>query len=209
MKCVFRPETSETCATCSTRGLECILQTQVPHRFVAAALDKSNSRTTLEDRVAQLEALIRSQTTGDVALSRHQKPSSTQGSPGSSEDRESHRQESFSLGSSIQNHQSPIDTHTDIPLSSEPAGSLFNNAIVSYQVSVWSELTLTRLQWRVNTSGSGIPSSIGNNSHSPDILQNSSLAKDSRVCDDLCRDLLPPRLLASIINATSSWWDTW
>lgn len=41
------------------------------------------------------------------------------------------------------------------------------------------------------------------------VLGGASLTKSSRVCDQLCQNLLPLRLIASIIRATDSWWNTW
>ncbi|PVH76839.1 hypothetical protein DL98DRAFT_424824 [Cadophora sp. DSE1049] len=197
VKCIFGADT-EKCLTCIARGTKCMTQTkntgQIPGSSPAAASLKNVS---LEERVAQLEALLISQASRDGSQSTPQESMASHGTPKSSDDVEV-RQGDSNMPPHMLEHESPvhrnyIDSQADDPVTLQPVGSLFNNAI-------WKQKP---------KKGERLEPSIDERKHSRTNTRKRSSPKDSQVCDELCKDLPSPRLIAAIIRATCSWWDTW
>lgn len=134
VKCIFDAGT-EKCLTCIARGTKCMTQTknagQIPGSSSAASSSKSVS---LEERVAQLEALLISQASRDGSQSTPKESSASHEIPKSSDDVGVHRCNA-NMHLQMSEHESRtrrsyIDSQTDDPVTLQPVGSLFNNAIV-------------------------------------------------------------------------------
>jgi hypothetical protein len=132
IKCVFRVDDNESCVTCKAKGKSCVEQKKVLVQKAA----KPSSQTPLEERVAQLEALLRSQ--AGVAVSSPQTLASNRTSPGSPENFETSQRDPWQDASGLQslveavNSQGHTSARTDIPRIIDPVGSIFNNAIVGF-----------------------------------------------------------------------------
>jgi hypothetical protein len=104
--------------------------------FIAPRPKASN----LEDRVAQLEALYKSQGSNSNTLRNDQNPARTERSIRSLVEMESSQGDSgqnrYGMISSASSQQEALGPHLEIPQNVDPLGSLFNNAIVSYATTV-------------------------------------------------------------------------
>ncbi|KAH7393635.1 hypothetical protein BKA64DRAFT_92610 [Cadophora sp. MPI-SDFR-AT-0126] len=197
VKCIFGTDT-EKCLTCIARGTKCMTQTkntgQVPAPSTTATSSKNVS---LEERVAQLEARLISQASRHGSQSTPHDSTGSHGTPKSSEDVEVH-QRGTNVPPYMPEHESPIhrtyiDSQEDDPVTLQPVGSLFNNAI-------WKQ----KLK-----QGGRVKAFVDEGKDSRINTCKRSSSKDAQICDELCRDLPSPRLMAAIIGATCSWWDTW
>ncbi|KAG4442710.1 hypothetical protein IFR05_001817 [Cadophora sp. M221] len=152
----------------------------------------------LEERIVQLEALLISHASGDNSVSLHPDSNARHETPTGSDDQE-RRQRYSEKASDIPEYNSSVHTTSfaspvDAATPMEPVESLFNNAI-------WIQRITTDRKFETSSNEkSHLISHTRSQKSSP---------CDSRVCDELCRDLPPPRLMAAIVNATCSWWNTW
>ncbi|KAL2068458.1 hypothetical protein VTL71DRAFT_16556 [Oculimacula yallundae] len=167
-----------------------MIQTKVPVHIsgpISAVTDRED--VPLEERVAQLEARLISQAaqSGPAVTSRHfnDRPA-TPDTIDALEALSSNTIEStHEPEKSFSSHQTATDLRTD-----EPVGSIFNNAI-------WAEKLSKAVPAGHQSRGLDKPVTTGCH------------RRDSKVCDELCKDLPPPRLVAAIVSATSSWWSEW
>lgn len=196
IKCIFQTNDARICVSCKAKGKTCVEQKKV----LLQKPTQQSSKTTLEERVAQLEALLHSQASVGGT---HPSPlifvsnQTSHGSPEGSEVFQRERwQEAPGLNVPIEavNSQGSASARTDNSRIIDPVGSIFNNAI-----------------WKQKGAGSGLDTSLSNGSDhtSHGNFDQDLLTRSSRICDELCRDLPSPRLIASILSATCSWWDTW
>ncbi|KAH7321992.1 hypothetical protein BKA65DRAFT_91840 [Rhexocercosporidium sp. MPI-PUGE-AT-0058] len=198
VKCIVGADNDE-CLTCKARGTKCMVQTKImrsnPGQMAAATGSKD---TALEERVSQLEALLISQAPRDHSLSTPRDSSTSHETTSSSGDLEGHQRITAKAadipGYDLSVRTASLVSQADSSAQIEPIGSLFNNAI-----------------WKQRIAKGG---SFGDNSNEKSPFASHTRSRrfspgDSQVCDELCRDLPSPRLIAAIVNATCSWWDTW
>ncbi|KAH9221733.1 hypothetical protein DL95DRAFT_327106, partial [Leptodontidium sp. 2 PMI_412] len=190
VKCIFEADNVK-CLTCTARGTKCMTQTKVLRQNQGqATITTASKDISLEERVAKLEALLISQASRDNSVSIPQDGNASYETPNTSDNPEGHQRNSEKASdiseyvSSI--HTTSFDSPVNIATPMEPVGSLFNNAIGKLEAS---------------SADKNRPVSCASSPR--------SLSFNSRVCDELCRDLPLPRLMAAIVNATCSWWDTW
>jgi len=172
--------------------------------------NKSN-KSTLEERIAQLENLVTPQHSISDSQSLNQSLAVRQGSQltlGLLENPHQDHIVSKSLGTG---NQDPVNVHRDIAPSLNTVGSLFNNTIVSQYGSFLRASFANRSQWKqdgpeLKNKRSPPTSTRGTiiNTHDPE-----DSAKDRQVCQELCQDIPQHSLIASIVGATGSWWKTW
>lgn len=119
--------------SCKIKGKTCVEQ----KKGLVQAPSNANSRTSLEERVAQLEALLQSHSSASVALLSPQTLASnerSQSSPGGLETPQDDNEQELNGQRAARvttQHEVTPDAHTDIPQNIDPVGSLFNNGIVS------------------------------------------------------------------------------
>ncbi|RDW67619.1 hypothetical protein BP6252_09015 [Coleophoma cylindrospora] len=184
VKCVFSDNDYNVCVTCKARGSKCTEQRKLTDAKSAAAAHK----VTLEERVAQLEALIRAAGPhpGDGLAS----PESSPGNPNHEEQPTPNPNSLQTLGSP-ESYNGSEESRATAHHATDPVVAVFDNAI-----------------WRQNSDGP-VHSIRTNTSAGTPIIDNNLMSKCARTCAALLKDFPPPRVLADILNATSAWWKSW
>ena len=128
---------------CIARRDKCCTQTKATNSVnkIPAGLKRAKSKSTLEERIAQLENLVTPHNSAIDVTIHHQNLASREKTESNVETLNSD-QKGIALRSFHPIRQDSANLRKDLLPNSDPIGSLFNNTIVRYYIHAWSSSRL-------------------------------------------------------------------